>query len=478
MKLFGKKTSKEAKGAAAQAAAPKVEVEATSQAEVTQPKTQRERRRPGAANRPFVKGLANGQTMPQLPSLKGMAQGKAQEELFKQKLELCCICFEFDDLNSDKAGKETKRSTLLELVDVVSSVEGQKLFAEDCYSDIMNMVKANICRSLPPKNEDFDPEEDEPILEPSWSHLQVVYEFFLRFVVSSEVNAKVVKRFLDQEFCAQLIELFDSEDPRERDYLKTILHRIYGKFMSHRSFIRKTISNVFYRFIYETETHNGIGELLEILGSIINGFAMPLKKEHLKFLSRALIPLHVPKCMNLYHQQLSYCVVQYIEKEPDTAITIIKGLLRYWPWSSANKQVLIMNELEEILELIGPAQVEGVKGALFPHFRDCIKSPHFQVSERTLFLWHNEHLCESGCLSSKYTADLLPLIYPGLKEHADSHWNSAVQGLAENVLKVYQDSDKQLVNSCSEELVVQKRKQAERQTRSDDLWSRIDQIEA
>ena len=26
----------------------------------------------------------------------------------------------------------------------------------------------------------------------------------------------------------QLIELFDSEDPREREYLKTILHRIYG----------------------------------------------------------------------------------------------------------------------------------------------------------------------------------------------------------------------------------------------------------
>lgn len=48
-----------------------------------------------------------------------------------------------------------------------------------------------------------------------------------------------------------------AQDPRERDYLKTILHRIYGKFMSHRSFIRKAISNVFYRFVYETERHNG-----------------------------------------------------------------------------------------------------------------------------------------------------------------------------------------------------------------------------
>jgi hypothetical protein len=33
---------------------------------------------------------------------------------------------------------------------------------------------------------------------------------------------------VDQHFVLKLLELFDSEDPRERDYLKTILHRIYG----------------------------------------------------------------------------------------------------------------------------------------------------------------------------------------------------------------------------------------------------------
>jgi serine/threonine-protein phosphatase 2A regulatory subunit B' len=37
-----------------------------------------------------------------------------------------------------------------------------------------------------------------------------------------------------QAFVVRILELFDSEDPRERDYLKTILHRIYGKFMMHR----------------------------------------------------------------------------------------------------------------------------------------------------------------------------------------------------------------------------------------------------
>ena len=89
-------------------------------------------------------------------------------------------------------------------------------------------------------------------MEISWPHLQVVYEFFLRFIVSSEVSGKVAKKYVDQNFIRCWIELFDAEDPRERDYVKTVLHRMYGKFMSYRSFIRKAISQVFFRYIYET----------------------------------------------------------------------------------------------------------------------------------------------------------------------------------------------------------------------------------
>ena len=62
--------------------------------------------------------------------------------------------------------------------------------------------------------------------------------------------------------------------------------------MPLRSFLRSSIRHVFYTFVYETERHNGIGELLEILGSIINGFAIPLKDEHVRFLEMALMPLH------------------------------------------------------------------------------------------------------------------------------------------------------------------------------------------
>ena len=105
-----------------------------------------------------------------------------------------------------------------------------------------------------------------------------------RCLESSDFLPSLAKKHIDQRFVLDLLGLFDSEDPRERDFLKTTLHRIYGKFLGLRAYIRKQINNIFYNFIYETEKHNGVAELLEILGSIINGFALPLKEEHKIFL--------------------------------------------------------------------------------------------------------------------------------------------------------------------------------------------------
>jgi serine/threonine-protein phosphatase 2A regulatory subunit B' len=71
----------------------------------------------------------------------------------------------------------------------------------------------------------------------------------LRFLESPDFQPNIAKRHIDSQFVLRVLDLFDSEDPRERDFLKTVLHRIYGKFLGLRAFIRKHINNVFYRFV-------------------------------------------------------------------------------------------------------------------------------------------------------------------------------------------------------------------------------------
>lgn len=66
----------------------------------------------------------------------------------------------------------------------------------------------NVFRTLPPSSNpngaEFDPEEDEPTLEAAWPHLQLVYEFFLRFLESGDFQPTLVKKHIDQRFVMQV----------------------------------------------------------------------------------------------------------------------------------------------------------------------------------------------------------------------------------------------------------------------------------
>ncbi|KAJ9176871.1 hypothetical protein P3X46_012139 [Hevea brasiliensis] len=421
--------------------------------------------------------LASGVYEP-LPNFKDVPSSEKQN-LFIRKLNMCCVVFDFSDPSKNLKEKDIKRQTLHELVDYISSVTSK--FNEVTMQEITKMAAANLFRTLPSVNHDnkilemYDPEEDEPTMEPAWPHLQIVYEFLLRFVASTETDAKLAKRYIDHSFVLKLLDLFDSEDQREREYLKTILHRIYGKFMVHRPFIRKSINNIFYRFIFETERHNGIAELLEILGSIINGFALPLKEEHKLFLVRALIPLHKPKCVSMYHQQLSYCITQFVEKDFKLADTVIRGLLKYWAITNSSKEVMFLGELEEVLEATQAAEFQRCMIPLFRQIGRCLNSSHFQVAERALFLWNNDHIRN---LITQNRQVILPIIFPALERNTRGHWNQAVQSLTLNVRKIFSDADQELFDDCLVKFQEDEVKEREIQEKRESIWKRLEDVAA
>lgn len=137
--------------------------------------------------------------------------------------------------------------------------------------------------------------------------------------------------------------------------------------------------------------------------SIINGFALPLKEEHKVFLIKVLLPLHKVKTLSVYHPQLAYCIVQFLEKDPSLTqpvdifcdlrrreenvfcpLEVIMGLLKYWPKTHSPKEVMFLNELEEILDVIEPAEFQKVMIPLFKQLARCVSSPHFQVRRALL----------------------------------------------------------------------------------------------
>ncbi|KAK9243740.1 phosphatase 2A regulatory B subunit-domain-containing protein [Lipomyces tetrasporus] len=371
-----------------------------------------------------------------------------RQDLFFKKIEQCNVIFDFSDPSSDMKSKEIKRVALHELLDFVSTT--RMTYTEQMYASVVDMFGRNLFRPIPPPvnpvGDIYDPDEDEPVLEVAWPHMQVVYEFFLKFVESPDFQHSVAKAYIDHHFVQQLLELFDTEDPRERDYLKTTLHRIYGKFLNLRSFIRRCINNVFFQFTYETGRFNGIAELLEILGSIINGFALPLKEEHKIFLARVLIPLHKAKSLSLYHPQLAYCIVQFIEKDPSLTEEVVLGLLHYWPKVNSPKEVMFLNEIEDIFEILEPSEFLKIQVPLFQQLAKCVSSQHFQVAERALYLWNNEYFVS---LMSENVETILPIMFSALYRNARGHWNRTIHTMVCNAVKMFMELNPSLFEECA-----------------------------
>jgi len=389
-----------------------------------------------------------------------------REDALIAKVEQCKRVFSFADATVDVRNKEIKRSALYDIVDYLMS-QKQKVVTERVVREIVDCAKLNIFRDFNPGADselDFM-DDDEPILEESWPHLSSVYDMLLKLIEHPEFEPKVAKRYIDQAMIQELLRVLNSTDTREREIIKTILHRIYGRFLGHRAFIRKTIAHTFLAFVFEMQVYRGIAELLEILSSIINGFALPLKAEHVDFLKRVLIPLHRSYYLHLYLENLTTCIEQYIEKDPELTPDIVNGLLKVWPKINSAKEVQMLTEMEELIEKLGLRDFENeqhrqdiFKKIMKPLFRQMAASccsTNFQVAEKALILWNNEvflHFFELNC------NELMPVVVLPLHQASKNHWNPQISKLITQVLKALSD-----ISPTAYEEVIEQAKASEKE---------------
>jgi serine/threonine-protein phosphatase 2A regulatory subunit B' len=139
------------------------------------------------------------------------------------------VVFDFNDASSQLSSKQIKGAALHEMLEWITTQRG--VITDSIYPEVVSMFATNLFRSIPPPvnptGDAYDPEEDEPVLELAWPHLQVVYEFFLRFVESPDFNTNVAKRFIDQAFVLN-VSLF----PSPLEHFSLILSEIICMYVS------------------------------------------------------------------------------------------------------------------------------------------------------------------------------------------------------------------------------------------------------
>ncbi|XP_030511695.2 serine/threonine protein phosphatase 2A 57 kDa regulatory subunit B' beta isoform-like [Rhodamnia argentea] len=403
-------------------------------------------------------------------------QHSVEEEMLSL-ISYCSFIFTFSDPVESPRQQDQKRFKLNQLLYLVKT--SKKPLDCEVLVSLMSMISANLFRPLPPPSHlsfTSDLPDDEGFMataSPVWIHLQVVYDILLRLITTTE--PKRLQDHVSHPFLLNLLVLFQSEDPRERESLKNVYHMIYRRFTFHRSIMRKSMNDVLLSYIFETERHCGIGELLEIYGSIINGFTVPLKEEHKLFLIRVLIPMHKPKGMLMYHRQLSYCVSQFVQKEPVLGGIVVRGILRYWPVTNSQKVVLLIGELEELVENIDPDQYRKLALPLSTHITRCLNSLNSQVAERALYVWNNEQFVKMILLALD---EVFPVVVEGMEKNMKRHWSSSIRQLTENVKEMLEEMDPILYYKCILEMERRESTARKEGVRRKEKWERIESIAA
>ena len=149
---------------------------------------------------------------------------------------------------------------------------------------------------------------------------------------------------------------------------------------------------------------------------------------------------------------------------------------------------MFLNELEEILDVIEPAEFQKVMVPLFNQLAKCVSSPHFQVrkqvlegidipltyltsasififlyllkvAERALYYWNNEYIMS---LISDNASVILPIMFPALYKNSKSHWNKTIHGLIYNALKLFMEMNQRLFDECTQQYKTEQKKEKEK----------------
>lgn len=140
------------------------------------------------------------------------------------------------------------------------------------------------------------------------------------------------------------------------------------------------------------------------------------------------------------------CMKNFLEKDKTLGIDLINGLLKYWPITCPAKEVVYINEIEEILETIGS---EGDKNfnlfgpKLLQRLVQTSQNMHYQAAERALLLLNNEIIQK---LVRTNLQKGYPIVVGGLinaNRGANQHWNATVNTITMTVMRTYMEINRE-----------------------------------
>ena len=379
---------------------------------------------------------------------------QSSKEVFLKKVQVCATIFDYYEEQRDAKGKMERLEAIQDIKEILNDNKNVSQLVLPNLEPVFEMIQKNLFRPLVALKKGGEKiglsetgvEDEENLIDPTWPHMQGIYDILVKIMISEVIEAKNLKNFVTPSFIHSFLELFNSEEPQERDYCKSILHKLYAKLVPRRKIIRKSINESFLSMIHENRKYNGANELLEIFSSMVSGFAVPLREEHVGFFNNIIIPLHKVHYSNSFHEQLQRCSMLFLNKDPTLSMALVQGVLRYWPFGNSPKETSFISELNEAIEFCDPNQIEELVPSIFSRVVKCMSGPHLQIADKVMLLFENEYFL---MLIKNFKIITFPLLVPVIVELSETHWHKVLQESFVSLMSILKEIDSALFDKVA-----------------------------
>ena len=200
----------------------------------------------------------------------------------------------------------------------------------------------------------------------------------------------------------------------------TLIH-IYARMPKRRALIRTCFAEILSNILLLDHKVYGVNEILTIYSSIVCGFALPIKQDHIQFLKRCILPLHKLVHLQDISTNLFRCVLLFLSKDPSLCVMvgvshsflysftislshslshhltisllkthsflthpqITRRILHYWSKANSTRNLLLLQEVEMIVNALPDfSLMSSVLSCFLNHLKHSIESQQFRVSLR------------------------------------------------------------------------------------------------
>ena len=124
--------------------------------------------------------------------------------------------------------------------------------------------------------------------------------------------------------------------------------------------------------------------------------------------------------------------------------------MRYWPTGNTGKELLFLNELEDLFEPLQPNHVRDYVKPLGRRLARCLASSCSQIVERVLYLWNSPSFTLLFIRDKQNAAVLAPLVYDALRHRSEDTSNVSLRQMAILVIGILIDSNMELAEKLAE----------------------------